>query len=205
VETSRPRYRWAVTVYDQLYRSVHGLDRPASGVGPALCIAVRRSYRTHHLSDGTIVHPADLIGVIHLNNGRVAALHADARSPLAVGLQFRRQVVASLQALAVQAGPGARLAALEAFTATTIFHDGLRRFGFDVEDTVAWPSLVAAYQRALLASLHPAGWLRPRRARYQRACRLWLSRRRLLESYGRVIRPGASATTTTPGIERPWR
>jgi hypothetical protein len=192
VEISRPRYRWAVGIYDQVYRLVQRLDTPISEIGPAFRVAVRRSYRRHRLSDGTIIRPADRIGVLHLDNAAVASLHADGLSPVAVGLRFRRQIVASLEALAVQASPGGQLATLEAFTATTIFHGGLRRLGFDLErGGVSWPTLVAAYQRALLASLHPAGCLRLQRSRYHRACRLWLSRRRLLDRYGRVSRAAA--------------
>jgi hypothetical protein len=132
---SQPRYRWAIRLYDRVYRSIHRLDTPGSAVGPALCVEVRRSYRRHHLGDGTIVRASDLIGVLHLNNARVAALHVDRLSSIAVGLEFRRQVLASLRCLAAEASPGGRLATLEAFTATTIFHEGLLpRLGFEVGD-----------------------------------------------------------------------
>jgi hypothetical protein len=48
----------------------------------------------------------------------------------------------------------------------------------------ARPYLTAAYQRALLAVLHPAGARRLRRLANTRAERLWLSRGRLLALYG---------------------
>jgi hypothetical protein len=192
VEMSELLLRRAIGLYDKIYRSIHRLDTPASTVGPAFCVGVRRCFRRHQLSDGTNVRPSDLIGVLHLNNARVAALHIDRLSSMAVGLEFRRQVLASLRSLAAEASPGGRLATLQAFTATTIFHTGLRRLGFEVErGGVAWPGLVAAYQRALLASMHPARSRQLRRSRYDRACRLWLSRRRLLERYGRLIQAAA--------------
>ncbi len=55
------------------------------------------------------------------------------------------------------------------------------------DNAPAWPRLVAAYQRALLASLHPAGRVRLRGAAYQRARRLWISRENLLARYGGVV------------------
>ena len=189
--TPRSRYRWAVLVYDRLYRFLHGLDTAASEVGSAGRIAVRRSHRTLQLSGGTTIRSGDRIGVLHLDNAFIAALHAEGQAPIAVGLEFRRQLVSSLHELARLAGPGGRLTDVKAFSATTIFfHQGLTRFGFAPEDGApAWPRLVAAYQRALLASLHPAGPVRLRRSSYRRALRLWISRENLLARYGVVARP----------------
>ena len=189
--TPRSWYRWAVLGYDRLYRFVRGLDTAASEVGSAARIAVRRSHRTLQLPGGTTIRSGDRIGVLHLDNAFMAALHAEGLAPIAVGLEFRRQLVSSLHELARLAGPGGRLTDVTAFSATTIFfHQGLTRLGFAPEDRApAWPRLVAAYQRALLASLHPAGPVRLRRSSYRRARRLWISRENLLARYGVVARP----------------
>lgn len=182
---SRPWYRWGVLVYDRGYRLLHHLDTPASEVRPALRIEIRRCGRAKTLPDGTRLSRGDPIGVIHLNNARIAALHQDGLRPSAVGLEFRRQLLASLGALAALASPGRPLAAVPAFVATTIFHQLLARLGFEPEsDGRVWPRLVAVYQRALLASVHPAGSIRLRRSTYRRARRLWLSRTTLLARYG---------------------
>jgi hypothetical protein len=175
-----------VIVYDRLYLAVHRLDTPSSEVGPALRVEIRTARRQRALPDGTILRRGDRFGVMHLNNECVVRLHHEGRSPQAVGLEFRRQLVASLQVLAGLAAPGGRLDDVPAFTATTIFHQGLARFGFLPEpDGVAWPGLVAAYQRALLVALHPPATApRFRRTVYRRALRLWLSRRALLSRYG---------------------
>ena len=84
-----------------------------------------------------------------------------------------------------------RLKDVKAFSTMTIFfHQGFTRLGFTPEDDApAWPRLVAAYQRALLVSLHPAGPASLRRSRYRRAVRLWISRENLLARYGVVARP----------------
>ena len=99
-------------------------------------------------------------------------------------------LVSSLHELARLAGPGGRLTDVTAFSATTIFfHQGFTRLGFAPEDDApAWPRLVAAYQRALLASLHPAGPVPLGRSSYRRAGRLWISRENLLARYGVVAR-----------------
>jgi YkoP domain len=202
--TLTPPYRWLVASYDRVYRFLHSLDSSASEVGPAARIEVRRSHRTLHLADGTTIRRGDRIGVLHLNNDRVVALHA-ALPPIAVGLEFRRQLLVSLHALARLAGPGGWLSDVRAFEATTIFfHQWLGRLGFEADrDGLAWPGLVAAYQHALLASLRSAGPVRRGRATYRHAQRLWISREKLLAHYvacwdvGRMRR--APAHLMTPG------
>jgi hypothetical protein len=188
---ARPPYRWAVIAYDWLYRLWHGLESPASAVGPVLRLEVRRLRRAHRLPDGTTLASGDRVGVLHLNNEHVAALHLNGSSPLAVGLEFRRRLIASLEALAALADEHGPLADVQAFEATTIFHRGLARLGFLVDaDGLRWPRLVATYQRALLASVHPAGALRFQGAEYRRARRLWLTRHALLRRY--AARRGSS-------------
>jgi hypothetical protein len=136
-----------------VYRFLYSLDSSASEVGPAARIEVRRSHRTLHLADGTTILRGDRIGILHLNNDSVVALHAAGLPPIAVGLEFRRQLFGSLHALARLAGPGGWLSDVRAFEATTIFfHQWLGRAGFEADrDGLAWPGLVAAYQHALLA------------------------------------------------------
>ncbi len=176
----------------------HGLDRPTAEVPPALRVETRRSYRTIHLADGTLVQRGEPIGVLHLDNTRIATIHDPGLSPMAVGLEFRRQLIESLESLAGEVRPGGRLADVAAFMAVTIFHHGLRRLGFDAEpDGLFWPRVTAAYQRALLASLHPDGVLRL--ARVGPAARMCISRDRLLVLYGgagrRARHPGSLSAT----------
>lgn len=179
----QPRYRRLVVLYDRLYRLLRGLDDPAAEVGPALRVEVRRARRTRRLADGTQIRRGERIGILHVNNERIVALHGDGLGPMAIGLQVRRQVFASLRELAARAAAGP-FADVRAFAATTIFHESLRRLGFQPEPRApAWSRLHAAYQRALLASLHPAGALRLRRAPHGHARRVWLSREVLLARY----------------------
>jgi hypothetical protein len=181
----RTWYGSVILAYDRVYRLLHGLDIPASEIGPVFCVDVRRSRRTRRLADGTVIRPQDLVGFLHLNNARVITLHADGLPPISVGLEFRRQLMASLEALAALVEPGGRLAQVRAFAATTIFHQGLRRFGFETEARrLRWSWLVAAYQRALLGALRAGRRARLRGATYQRAEQVWISRAELLRRHG---------------------
>src|SRR5512143_3314163 len=114
--------RWPIVAYDRVYRWLNGLDRPGAQVGPILRLTVRTSRRTVRLMDGTVVRRGDPIGVIHLNNERVVTLHAVGLQPGAIGIRFRRQLVASFRELTRLAAPGGSLAQVRAFTATTILH-----------------------------------------------------------------------------------
>jgi hypothetical protein len=182
----RLRYEWAVIGYDRLYRFLHRLDRPASAIGLAGRLEVRRSSRMIQLPGGMAIRRGDLIGVLHLNNDFVVALHHHGLPALAVGLQFRRHLATSLWELARLACAGGRLNDVKAFSATTIFfHQGLKRLGFEAETGApGFSRLVAAYQSALLAALHPAGPARLRGSTCRRALRLWISRETLLTRYG---------------------
>ena len=181
-------YRRGVAIYDKVYRALHGLERAGAQVPPILTLEVVRSVRRLTLRDGTEIRVGDRIGALHLNNARLAALHGDRVSELAVGLEFRRELFASLRVLAERARPGGPLAGVVAFSALTILHHGLPRIGFERDPRgPAWPRLTSVYQRALLASMHPNGYDASRRVG-ARAQRLWISRRALLRLFGEVDR-----------------
>jgi hypothetical protein len=202
-ERRPPRYRFVVLLYDALYRVLHGLHRPESEVGPALRIELRRSRRRRRLPDGTAVGRGARIGVLHLNNARIAALHDHGAPSPTIGLELRRLVLASLEALALLASPGGPLADVAAFRATTIFHRGLQRLGFrGTAHGLVWPRLVGIYQRAFLASLHPAGAARLRQGADRRARCLWMSRAELIARYGRVAPAGTVSAAPRGGCAR---
>jgi hypothetical protein len=183
-----------LALYDRLYRFCRGLDGPASEVNPALRIEIRRARRPRRLCDGSVIKSGDRIGVLHLNNDCVTAFHSsDGLSAMAVGLEFKRLILTSLTHLAALAVPGGPLGDVSAFVATTIFHRGLARLGFEIDrDGAIGPVIAGAYQRALLAWLHPSALTHLRKAKYTRAERLWISGTRLRAVYG-PERSGASA------------
>ena len=189
MRTGRHRHHWAIRLYDRVYRFWHRLDTPGADLPPVLRIEIRRSFRTVRLSAGVVVRRGDRIGVLHLNNERIAALHSNGLSLLAIGLEVRRAMMASLHELATLMAPGSQLADLHAVVAVTIFHHGLRRLGFEIDPRgLTTPGLTTAYQRALLASFHPSGRLRILGMTSARAERGWISREKLRALYASVVR-----------------
>jgi len=177
------RQQW-IRTYDAAYRWYRNLDTAESSIPPVLVVEMRRAHRTRYLGDGTVIRPGDHIGVLHLNHARVAALHRRVLTPMALGLVFRRDMLASLQHLAMLARPGGRLEGARAFSAVTILHHGLPRLGFERDTSgLRCARLTGAYQRALLATLHPNGRSRLAGFASSRAERLWLSRARLIARY----------------------
>jgi hypothetical protein len=176
-----------VTAYDWSYRGLHGLDRPEAQAGPVLRIERSHLRRALRLADGTRLDRGSPIGVVHLNNARVLALHRDGLTPDRIGFEFRRLLLRSLRSMARQAADHGPRASLQAYSATTLFHHGLARLGFAQApgDRSVWRALVSGYERSLLRCLHPAA-ARARRRGREEARRLWISRERLLVLYGRV-------------------
>lgn len=175
----------AIALFDHVYRRWHRLDEPASKVDPLLSIGRARAWRGHRLPDGTLLRRGDHYGELHLDNLHVLALRQRSLSPVQLGLEFRRQLRGSLATLASVTGAGGRFEDLVAFSAVTIFHQGLRRLGFELDrEDLRAARLVGAYQHALLLWLaaHPG----PHRSPV--AQRLWISRGRLQRLYAPLRR-----------------
>jgi hypothetical protein len=189
----RPWYHWPVKLYDRLYRFVYGLDQPQAQVGAVLRLHVRPSRRTIRLADGTVIRRGDLIGIIHLNNERVSALHSADGPARDLGFEFRRQFYASLGEIAMQTAPGGPLAEVRAFTASTVYHRGLSLAGFEPavgRERGSW--IIGTYQRALRASLHPAAREGLRGWGARRAVQLWITAERLRSRFGPAARRQAA-------------
>lgn len=175
----------AIAIWDRVYRGWYRLDTPASRVPPLLSISIGRAWRSHRLSDGTVLRSGDRYGELHLDNAYVVALRQRGWSSVKLGLRFRRELRDSLSTLAQLSGGEGRFEHLVAFSAITIFHQGLRRLGFEVEtDGLLAPRLTGAYQHALLLALAA----RPGLHRPPHARRLWISRPRLHALYGPLCR-----------------
>ncbi len=190
-DTDRGVFGLFLRTYDIAYRWLHGLTDPAAAVGPALRVEVRRyGGPAVTLSDGTHIRCGDRIGVLHLNNEHVAALHGGgSESPLG-GLRFRRSFVASLGELARRVVETERYAEAEAFMAETILHSGTQRAGFDILRlrNPLRRRLVTVYERVLLGRYHPPGSRRTARPRFREARAIWISRKELLRRYAPASR-----------------
>ena len=185
-----PLWRW----YDRLYLRRHLVrDLPIPGGAVVWLGFARYRGRPLTLSDGTVVRRDDRIGVLHLYNDRVAALHSPDGSPYRGVMALFERFRVTMRALAKQLAAGS-LGDVRAFTATTVFFTGMARAGFDVVSlgpryrgrVVAW------YQRALITRHHPRGRERARVERFVEARAAWISREALLRRYG----PAASSLET---------
>lgn len=180
----------AITLYDTVYRLWFRVDSPQAGVPPLLRLETRRALRRLRLSDGVVIRPGHRVGMLHLDNARVRAFHSRGLAPMTLGLEFRRQLIASLARLAELTAPGGPFADVRAVAAVTIFHRGLRRLGFERDPVgLVWPAGTGAYQRALLASMHPAGAGRILGLASRRAERLWMSSARVRARFGPLPLP----------------
>jgi YkoP-like protein len=150
-----------------------------------------RLWRPLRLADGTVLRRGARIGVLHLNNELALALHGNGRDPEVIGFEFRRLVLSSLRALAIQAADGGPLARVQAYAVTTLFHHRLPLLGFAPApgDPSLCRSLVSHYERALLSSLHPAGLARLRRGARGEARRLRIARQDVLARFGMIPCP----------------
>jgi hypothetical protein len=175
-----------VHLYDLVYQWIHGLIGPEAEVGSILRLRVRRYRgRPFMVADGTPIRRGDLIGEIHLNNERVAALHDGGCRSRQAGLAARRAFQASLVVLAERARRSPHDRPVRAFYATTIFYQAAERLGFEVHPLPRprLARLVAAFQRRLLAHFHPLGKRRPGRRRFAEARQIWISMDELLRRY----------------------
>jgi hypothetical protein len=101
MERLRRIARSALSGVDDLYRRRFELQP----VGPILFVG-RSRYRgpARRFADGTQLQPGDMLGTLHFNNARIAAL--EAATPNAVAVRFVRLLLQSLRDLAELAHEG---------------------------------------------------------------------------------------------------
>lgn len=134
------------------------------------------------LHDGTVIKDGDEVGEGHLWNRYISTFHAESTMP---GLQFRREVERSLQAVASLMVKDLRFHQIKAWRGTTWSTKGSVRFwtrlGFElkpIENPRMLKRLTVMYERMLR---HYAG--RTRR-RPMTSCTFWITSRELLRRYG---------------------
>jgi hypothetical protein len=131
------------------------------------------------------VRAGDLVGTIHFNNEAVAAIHRRTANPIRAGILILRAFEDSLETLAGLVETRPRYRPLKAFTATTIFHQGPERLGFEIfpPRSALFGRVAAAYERSLLARFHPLGASRVRLKRFAEVRVIWISRAELCRRY----------------------
>ncbi len=154
------------------------------------------------LKDGTTVEPGDVVGELHLDNRRAAALHAEGHS----GLRFRQEVFRALPALARELCTRPEYRAITALYGASLFWASSRlaaKMGFEDRPlppfTRWWQG---GLERYLLAHYHPEGRRRLTRGRRTELRQIWISRRGVLRFAGGGT-PGARPGPPEEGQDPP--
>lgn len=132
--------------------------------------------------DGTVVKRGALVGEIHVDNRRAAALHEGGRG----GLRYRREVFRALPALARDVRTRPEYRAIEIIGGPSLFWEEARLLGFEhwrLPAVTRW--WLTRWERFLLARYHPAGRRRLAEGNRKELRQIWMTRRTLLERYGK--------------------
>lgn len=131
-------------------------------------IALRRYYGDKLiLRDGTILHPGDKYGELHLNNRLFIGLSKRGSSPAFLGLSSLRESKKSLSSLKEYVKSNPIFTDINVFMGTTLLNRGIGRLGFEVLEMKHGflKNLTSSYEKLLLAILHPQGLKRLRSKR----------------------------------------
>jgi len=133
------------------------------------------------LKDGTVVEPGEIVGELHLDNRRAAALHAEGHG----GFRYRGELFRALLVLAHELSTRPEYRAINALYGASLFWASARlaaETGFEVRPlprfTQWWQG---GLEKFLLAHYHPEGPRRLTRGRRTELRQVWTSRRTLLQ------------------------
>jgi hypothetical protein len=142
------------------------------------------------LMDGTVVAPGDLVGELHLDNHRAAALHAEGSG----GFRFRQELFRLLPALALDLEIRPEYQTINAVCGASLFWRSAAlaaRAGFESRPlppfTRWW---LGTWERILLANYHPEGRRRLSKGRRTELRQVWVTRRFLVRFAERAAGSG---------------
>ena len=193
MERLRRLARSALRRVDDLYRLLHGLQ----AVGPVLFVGRRRYHGpARRFADGTQLNPGDVLGTLHFNNARIAAL--DAATPNAIAVRFIRLLMESMRSLAELAHEDGPFGDLAVFQGIGWWEHG-KPFGF-----IGEPFPESGRKRFLAVHIGLLVWAFAPPASTAIAARpepriSWITRDTLIKRYGRAERPGREVLDTAPG------
>jgi len=131
--------------------------------------------------DGTVVKRGALVGEIHVDNRRAAALHEAGRP----GLRYRREVFRVMPALARDLRTRPEYQAIEMMGGPSLFWEEARLAGFEDWPLPAFTRWwLTWWERFLLAHYHPAGRRRLAEGNRRELRAAWMARRAFLKRYG---------------------
>jgi hypothetical protein len=132
------------------------------------------------LADGTVVNPGDLVGELHLDNQRAAALHGEGGG----GFRFREEILRLLPALAQEICTRPEYRQINALWGASLFWRSsslAAKAGFEhrpLPPFTRW--WLGTWERILLAAYHPDGRRRLQKGRRTELRQVWITRRTLL-------------------------
>lgn len=134
---------------------------------------VRHQGPRFEFRDGTVVNPGDLVGELHLDNDRAAALHGDGRP----GLRLRREVFRLMGPLARDLSERPEYQGIRAVCGASLFWAEAERAGFENRPLPAFTRWwLTWWERFLLARYHPGGRGRLSEGRRTELRQVWLTR-----------------------------
>ena len=141
------------------------------------------------LDDGSVVNPKDLLIELHLNNTWFLRKRTMMHSPGKTGWEFLSAFSEDLNYLAKQVSEGIFASEIKAIHARTLLRQdqGSQRLGFTVMDlpNTLWRRLSQFYLAGLRQAYYPERARRPiAKAKPLVRKEIWMSRRKLLQSYG---------------------
>ncbi len=141
------------------------------------------------LDDGSVVNPKDLLIELHLNNTWFLRKRTMMHSPGKTGWEFLSAFSEDLNYLAKQVSEGIFASEIKAIHARTLLRQdqGSQRLGFTVMDlpNTLWKRLSQFYLAGLRQAYYPERARRPiAKAKPLVRKEIWMSRRKLLQSYG---------------------
>ena len=131
------------------------------------------------LMDGTVVDPGDLVGELHLDNQRAAALNAEGHG----GFRFRQELFRLLPALALDPETRPEYRTINAIYGASLFWRSAAlaaKAGFEhrpLPPFTRW--WMGTWERILLAHYHPEGRRRLNKGRRTELRQVWITRRAL--------------------------
>ncbi len=176
--------RRAIERIDERYRKRLQL----TPVGPLLYVGLERHEgASFALPDGTVIGSGELVGRLHFNNARAAAVEATSRGQ--AGIRFARLLRNSFAELAQRSRDETQLHNVQLFEGITWLRAHGRGVGFAADPLPQGPRLwlLSAYFRLLIWAFAPVATraamndVRPHRFR--------ISRRALQESFGSTPKP----------------
>jgi hypothetical protein len=162
--------------------------RPVGEGGYIFRLKVARYRRARFvLRDGTVLNRGDPVGELHMDNTVAAALHD---GPSAGAFRFRQELLRVLPALAHDLATRPEYRDIQVVGGASILWRDIGlgpRLGFDHQPlppfTRWW---LGTWERILLAAYHPEGLRRLERGRPAVLEQVWLTRRVLVERFGRA-------------------